>query len=66
EERLNKHIQSIKEVSELNGPEIEQAISKYPFKSFANLVIALLKSTIKAGSEKFIAPSFNSVKSLLI
>ena len=66
EERLDKHIQSIKEVSELNGPEIEQAISKYPFKSFANLVIALLKPTIKAGSGKFIAPNFNAIKPLLI
>ena len=66
EERLDKHIQSIKEVSELNGPEIEQAISRYPFKSFANLVIALLRPTIEASSGKFIAPNFNAIKPLLI
>lgn len=65
-ERLDKHLKSIKEVSELNAQEIEKAINKYGHKEFGKLVLALLKPTLQAQTGKFIKPNFNQIKPFLI
>lgn len=65
-ERLEQHLQNIKEFADPVVSEIEQAISKYAHKSFGNLTIALIRPTLQNGLKKFVAPNFNSIKPLLI
>lgn len=65
-ERLNKHLKSIKEISELNAKEIEKAILKRENNSFGKLVIALIKPTLISKQDKYVIPSFNVIKPLLI
>ena len=75
-ERLNKHLQNLKEnvwkYNEIDGKKVRDDILKaktsynIPDKDFKHLVLAILEPTLKANSVKFIKPSFNSIKNLLI
>ena len=71
-ERLDQHLQSIKESNEIDGKKIKNDILKanpphnIPDKEFKLLVLAILEPTLKANSVKFIKPNFNSLKNLLV
>ena len=71
-ERLDRHLQSIKESNEIDGKKIKNDILKanpphnIPDKEFKLLVLAILEPTLKANSIKFIKPNFNSFKNLLV
>lgn len=66
-ERLDKHLKSIKEISELNGPEIEKALYKYAdTKNLGKLIWSLIRPTVQAGGGRFITPNFNDIKQPLL
>ena len=67
QERLDKHLKSIKEVSELNAQEIEKALYKYAdTKNLGKLIWALIRPTVQAGGGRFISPSFTDIKQPLL
>lgn len=68
-ERLDKHLQSIREEANYSSTEFFKELKDYNYrydKDFAKLVYELLKPSVDSQGDRFIAPSFNSIKPLII
>ena len=68
-ERLDKHLQSIREEANYSSTEFFKELKDYNYrddKDFAKLVYELLKPSVDSQGGKFIAPNFNSIKPLII